>query len=102
MTAPGPLLRPFEKLVKIQVRDRTFEVPENNTLLRCFQQLAPEGVSYGRFCWNEDCQYCRVTYDLGEGTPQRTALSCKLMVVEGMRVLEMTSEIRYCLRSLNP
>ena len=101
MTAPGPLLRPFDKLVKIQVGGRVFEVPENNTLLRCFQQLAPEGVSYGRFCWNEDCQYCRVTYDQGDGTPQRAALSCKLMVVEGIRVLEMTTEIRYCLRSLN-
>ena len=93
------LLRPFHRLVKVRIGDREFEVPENNTLLRCMQYLAPDGISYGRFCWNEDCQYCRVSFDLGEGTQRRTALSCKLMVSDGMRILDMTTEIRYCLRS---
>jgi len=86
--------------VRITIVDREFEVPENNPLLRCFQYLAPEEVSYGRFCWNEDCQYCRVTFDLGEGSASRTALSCKVMVQAGMRVKEATSEIKYCLRKL--
>ena len=54
----------------------------------------------GRFCWNEDCQYCRVTFDLGEGTQSRAALSCKLIVQEGMKVKEVTTEISYCLRTL--
>ena len=71
MTAPTTLFRPYDKLVRISLLGREVEVPENNPLLRCLQYLAPEGVSYGRFCWNEDCQYCRVTYDLGEGTPTR-------------------------------
>jgi predicted molibdopterin-dependent oxidoreductase YjgC len=100
MSSPGPLFHPYEKLVKISIAGKEFEVPENNALLRCFQFLATEAVSYGRFCWNEDCQYCRVNFDLGEGTPVRKALSCKLMVEEGMRVVEMASEIRYCLRDL--
>jgi len=102
MTAPATLMRPFQRLVKIQVRGTTYEVPDNNTLLRCLQYLAPETISYGRFCWNEDCQYCRVSYDLGEGTSRHTALACKLMVADGMRLLEMTTEIRYCLRELDP
>lgn len=101
MTAPTTLFRPYARLVKITVLGKEFEVPENNSLLRCFQYLAPEPVSYGRFCWNEDCQYCRVSYDLGEGTPTRAAISCKLMVQEGMRVKEVATEIRYCLRTLN-
>lgn len=100
MTAPTTLFRPYDKLVKITLMGREVEVPENNTLLRCLQYLAPESVSYGRFCWNEDCQYCRVSYDLGEGTPTRAALACKLLVEEGMRVKEVTTEIRYCLRGL--
>jgi hypothetical protein len=41
-----------------------------------------------------------VTYDLGEGTPVRKAISCKLMVQDGMRILDMANEISYCLRSL--
>jgi hypothetical protein len=58
-------------------------------------------VSYGRFCWNEDCQYCRIRFDGGEGTANRTALACKLMVEEGMQLTDLTTEIRYCLRDLN-
>ena len=100
MSSPGPLLHPYEKLVQITIAGKEFAVPENNTLLRCFQFLAQEGISYGRFCWNEDCQYCRVTYDTGEGTTVRKALSCKLMVQEGMRILDMAGEIKYCLRDL--
>ncbi len=100
MTAPGTLLRPFERLISISIGGRSVQVPENNNLLRCLQYLAPEPVSYGRFCWNEDCQYCRVVYDLGEGTKARAAIACKLMVQEGMRILDMTAEMRYCLRTL--
>jgi len=100
MTAPGTLFRPFSRLVRITLLDREFEVPENNPLLRSMQYLAPEQVSYGPFCWNEECQSCRVTVDLGEGTPLRTALACKLMVQDGLRIREVTPEIKYCLREL--
>jgi hypothetical protein len=100
MTAPSSLFRPYDRLVKISILGQDFEVPDNNPLLRCFQYLAPDGISYGRFCWNEDCQYCRVSYDLGEGTKARAAISCKLMVQEGMRVKEIALEIKYGLRDL--
>jgi len=100
MSTLGPLFRPFERLVTITIRGKQCEVPEGNMLLRGFQYLAPENVAYGRFCWNEECQYCRVTYDLGEGTPSRVALSCKLMVQGGMRITEVAQEIKYCLRGL--
>jgi hypothetical protein len=100
MTEPSPLLRPFSRLIKIDLLGKPVEVPENNVLLRGLQYLAPEAISYGRFCWNEDCQYCRVTYDFGEGTKARAALSCKLMVEAGMRVSEVSREIKYCLREL--
>ena len=101
MTAPTTLFRPFTRLVKITILGREFEVPENNPLLRCFQYLAPEAISYGRFCWNEECQYCRISFDLGDGTASRSAISCKLMVQDGMRINDLTSEIRYGLRTLD-
>jgi NADH dehydrogenase/NADH:ubiquinone oxidoreductase subunit G len=100
MSSPGPLFRPYDKLVRIEIQGQAYEVPEGNMLLRCLQFLSPDEVALGRFCWNEDCQYCRVVYDLGEGTQQRSAISCKLMVQEGMRVLEVADEIKYCLRKL--
>jgi hypothetical protein len=100
MSHPGPIFRPFEKLVKITLKGREYEVPEANTLLRAFQYLAPDTVPYGRFCWNEECQYCRISYDMGEGTAARLGLSCKIMVQPGMRVLELAAELRYCLKGL--
>ena len=100
MSNPGPLFRPFDKLVKITVADKEFQVPEGNMLLRALQYLVPEDISYGKFCWNEVCQYCRVSFDLGPDTQNRVAISCKLMVQEGMRVTEMAQEIHYCLRKL--
>jgi hypothetical protein len=100
MSSPGPLFKPYERLIQISIKGKEFSVPDENMLLRAMQFLSPENVSMGRFCWNEDCQYCRVEYDMGEGTPQHAALSCKLMVKPGMRVVEMATEIRYCLRGL--
>jgi len=100
MSEPSPLLHPFSRLITIDLLGKSFEVPENNVLLRGLQYLAPQAVSYGRFCWNEDCQYCRVVYDLGDGTKERAALACKLMVAPGMRVKEVSREIKYCLREL--
>jgi hypothetical protein len=100
VAAPSLLLRPFSRLIKLLVLGQEFEVPENNPLLRCFQYLAPEGVSYGRFCWNEDCQYCRVSFDLGEGTPPRAGLACKIPAQDGMRIKEAAPDIRYALREL--
>ena len=100
MSNPGLMFRPFDKLIKISLAGKEFDVPEGNMLLRAMQYLSPQEVACGRFCWNEECQYCRVSFDLGEGTPVRAALSCKLMVQEGMRITEMAQEIRYCLREL--
>ena len=96
-----PLFRPYEKLIEVTIRGKKFQIPENQILLRAFQYLCPDTIPYGRYCWNEECQYCRVTYDLGEGTPSHVALSCKLMVKAGMRITEVAQEIRYCLRGLD-
>jgi len=100
MSSPGPLYKPYDNLVQISIKGKEFSVPEGNMLLRAMQFLAPENISMGRFCWNEECQYCRVKYDMGEGTKEREALSCKLMVQPGMRVTDVAQEIRYCLREL--
>src|ERR1700687_5383218 len=33
------IFRPYERLVQIKVLGKTFEVPEKNTILRCFQYI---------------------------------------------------------------
>ncbi len=87
----GPY-RPFSRLVKIKVLGKTVEVPEKNLLLRAFQFLCPEPISYGRFCWNQDCQYCRCKVKGLDGR-ERVVLACKALVREGMEITWMDEEL---------
>lgn len=96
----APLYRPYQKLVEITVRGKKFSVPENNLLLRCFQFLAPETIPYGRYCWNEECQYCRVSFSRKGEEKIHQALSCKLMVEDGMIIHELAAELKWNLSSL--
>jgi len=100
MSTPGTLYRPFDELITIKILDKEVQVPAGNMLLRAMQYLSPENVAMGRFCWNEECQYCRVSYKAKPESAPRQALSCKLMVEPGMEVVEAATEIRYCLRDL--
>lgn len=95
----SPLFRSYEKLVEITVLGKKFQVPERNTCLRAFQYISPETIPYGRFCWNQECQLCRVAYTLA-GQPDalpRPILACKVLVAEGMRIMELSDELKYCL-----
>ena len=71
---------------------------EGGTKLR----LHPETIPYGRFCWNQDCQYCRVTCQLPDDDEPREMLSCKFIVMPGMEITEMSQELKWCLRSKLP
>jgi hypothetical protein len=93
------VFRPYEKLVEITILGKTFLVPERNSLLRAFQFISPETVPYGRFCWNQECQYCKVSCQLADDDQSRPILSCKFLVSEGMNVTEMAPELVGCLRT---
>jgi hypothetical protein len=93
------LFEPYERLVEIQIQGRVHQVPENNTLLRCFQYVCMEDVSCGRFCWNQECKTCAIGYELESGEP-KTGLCCETMVVEGMKILKISKELRWALRSI--
>lgn len=83
---------PFERLVEIEVLGEKMSVPENNSLLRCFQFLAIKDVSLGDFCWNGDCANCQVW--IAENGNDKPALSCRTTVKEGMKIVKMADEIR--------
>ena len=85
------IFEPFEKLVEIEICGEKREVPENNTLLRCFQYLSLETISYGDFCWNGDCLNCQVW--LKNGTKEKAVLSCRTKVEEGMEIIRLNNEI---------
>ncbi|HVG31039.1 MAG TPA: hypothetical protein VM864_15115 [Pyrinomonadaceae bacterium] len=91
------LFEPYEKLIEIEVLGRRLRVPENNRLLRCFQFLSLKSISYGDFCWNGDCTNCQFWYrEPGDSTdaPDKTALSCRFRVREGLRITRLDPCIR--------
>ncbi len=98
MSSTGSPLYPFERLVRVTVDGCEIEIPENNSILRGLQYLAPEDISVGRFCWNEHCHTCLIEYDLGEGTEKRTAHACRLVALPGMRIAPLTPELKYRLQ----
>jgi len=98
LTTPveSDLLDPYDRLVTIEVLGERVEVPEKNRLLRCFQYLSLETISYGDFCWNGDCTNCQVWYHTKEqaNEPDKPALSCRIDVIEDMVITAISPFIK--------
>jgi hypothetical protein len=90
------LLDPYERLVEIEVLGTRVEVPEKNRLLRCFQYLSLNTISYGDFCWNGECTNCQVWYHTPGQSKEadKPALACRQEVIEGMRITSMSEHIK--------
>ena len=81
----------YERLLRVDVMGRELNVPEHNTLLRGLQFVAPESISYGRFCWNGSCNNCTVT--VRSGSCESEDRACCLDAVDGMRVTAVSPEL---------
>jgi predicted molibdopterin-dependent oxidoreductase YjgC len=85
------IFEPFDRLVQIDILGTVYEVPENNTLLRGFQYLSIESISYGDFCWNGECLNCQVW--LKNGDKEKAVLACRTNVADGMEIVKMSPGI---------
>ena len=85
------IFEPFDRLIEIEVGGEAYKVPENNTLLRCFQFLAMENISFGDFCWNGDCANCQIW--LETSAKEKPLLACRTKVSEGMKIVRLSGEI---------
>ena len=85
------MFQPYEKLIEIDILGTKYMVPENNSLLRCFQFLAVESISYGDFCWNGECLNCQVW--LQNGDKEKAVMACRTNVQEEMRVVRLADGI---------
>ncbi len=96
----NPLFRDYERLVEITIMGKKFQVPEKNICLRAFQYICPETIPYGRFCWNQECQLCRVAYTMAnqEGVAPRPVLACKVIVADGMQITDLSDELKWTMR----
>jgi hypothetical protein len=90
------LLDPYDRLVSIEILGQRVEVPEKNRLLRCFQFLSLNTISYGDFCWNGDCTNCQIWYHTQGQTREndKPGLACRMEVIEGMVITSMTPFIK--------
>jgi len=85
------ILQPYERLVEIDIMGDKREVPENNSLLRCFQFLSPDTVSYSDLCWNGTCMDCQVW--VRNGNKEKSVLACRTDVKDGMEIVRMPPAI---------
>ncbi len=90
------LLDPYDRLVGIEVLGQRAEVPEKNRLLRCFQFLSLNTISYGDFCWNGECTNCQIWYHVdGQANDNdKPGLACRMEVIEGMVITSMSQYIK--------
>lgn len=86
------LFEPYEKLIPIEVLGKRFEVPENNTLLRQLTFVAPD-VATGGYCWNAECRYCEIKYEVAGRT--MTGLACRVKAVPDFKVTKLAPELKY-------
>ena len=85
------IFQPYEKLIEIDICGTSYMVPENNTLLRCFQFLAMENISYGDFCWNGECINCQAW--LQNGDKEKAVMACRTTVADGMKIVRLADGI---------
>ena len=90
--AASDLLDPYDKLITLEIMGSAVSVPEKNRLLRCFQYLSINTISYGDFCWNGECTNCQVWYHMKGQTEEsdRPALSYRLQCEEGMVITKLS------------
>lgn len=90
------LLDPYDKLITIEILGKLVQVPEKNRLLRCFQYLSINTISYGDFCWNGECTNCQIWYhEIGQTeASDKPLLSCRAEVCEGMVITKLSPFIK--------
>ena len=90
MTLPD-IFQPYDRLIEIDILGAKYMVPENNSLLRCFQFLAMENISYGDFWWNGECLNCQVW--VAAGDKEKAVMACRTTVAENMKIVRLAEGI---------
>ena len=85
---------PYERLIRIVVLGRVFEVPENNLLLRQMQFVS-EDIGIGRYCRDGEGLCCEIQYRRSGDAADQPALACHVKGISGMRLTKLPPEIQY-------
>ena len=88
------LFDPAAPLCEIRLLGRRVKVPLGDILLRCFLYIFGDRISYGRFCWNNECGNCEIRCVLAGEQQERTVRACMYASREGLRITDVPVEFR--------
>ena len=83
----------------ILIEGQRFLVPAGETLLACIQDIVKaEFPVLGRFCWNNECGNCELTWRTPDQPEPQRVRGCQTVVRAGMILAELTPDLRYWLQ----
>jgi len=85
--------------VQIEIEGATFTVPQGDVLLACIQYIVRDEVPIlGRFCWSNECGNCEMSVATAGSLLPTRSRGCQTLVEDGMRVSDLTPDLRYWIR----
>lgn len=84
---------PYERLIEVEILGKTYRVPENNSILRCFQFLEMDAISNADLCWNGECLNCQVW--VKNGDKEKAVIACRTDAMEGMNIVRISKDIPF-------
>ena len=91
-------MRAFD-LVRIEIEGSPFDVPAGELLLACIQYIVRDEVPVlGRFCWSNECGNCEMSVATADALLPARLRGCQTVVEDGMRVSDLTPDLRYWIR----
>ena len=85
------ILEPYDRLIEITLVGEKKLVPENNSILRCLQDLDIEKISEAELCWNGECLDCQVW--IRNGAKEKALISCRTNATEGMEIVRVSETL---------
>ena len=83
-------------LVRIEIEGATFAVPQGEVLLACIHYIVRDEVPIlGRFCWSNECGNCEMSVAKADSLLPTRTRGCQTTVEDGMRVSDLTPDLRY-------
>jgi predicted molibdopterin-dependent oxidoreductase YjgC len=86
------VLEPWTRKVTITIEGTSYEVPENQDVIRILQYLGAKGLlgfHPGYYCWNGTCDNCPCEFrDPATGRVERKK-TCRTRVEDGMEIVKL-------------
>lgn len=94
------LFGPYRQLHALDIGERRFWVPEDNTVLRALQfvelQTGAIQLPYRDYCWSNTTGCCLMRYREGPGAPERSGRACVVRATPGLCIIRLPKGGKRC------